>query len=87
MSDKIKYEFIKILDELEEASNAFDALQAETVALKEQYSKDPNNPELLAYIKLHEEKYREVYERFQTLNARSKELKEASDAESDEDNK
>lgn len=84
MSDIIKYEFVKILDELEVASLEFDALQAETAKLKELYKQDPNNQELLAYIKQHEEKYRVCYERFVELNRRSKELKEQSDAESEE---
>ena len=84
MSDIIKYEFVKILDELEVVSNEFDKLQAETVKLKELYKQDPNNQELLAYIKQHEEKYRIVYEKFVELNARSKELKAQSDAENEE---
>ena len=84
MSDIIKYEFVKILDELEVVSNEFDNLQAETAKLKELYQKDPNNQELLAYIKLHEEKYRVVYEKFVELNKRSKELKAQSDAETEQ---
>lgn len=82
MSDIIKYEYVKILDELEATTNVFDSLQEETKKLKELYKKDPNNEELLAYIKEHEEKYRQVYEKFVELNNRAKELKAQSDAES-----
>ena len=84
MSDIIKYEFVKILDELEVVSLEFDKLQEETVKLKELYKKDPNNQELLAYIKHHEERYRIVYEKFVELNKRSKELKAQSDAETEQ---
>lgn len=82
MSDSIKFEFIKALDEFEELSNIFDNLQAETVKLKEEYQLDPDNEELLNRIKIHEEKYRQVYEQFQALNEKSKEIREASYNES-----
>ena len=85
MSDKIKYEFIQALDEFEELSSIFDALQAETVQLKEQYRQDPNNPELLEYIKNHEKKYKEVYEKFQKLNSKSKEILKNSNDEKNGD--
>jgi len=86
MSDLIKYEFIKALDELEELSLIFDNLQAETAILKQEYAANPNDEELLERIKIHETKYKEVYEKFVALNEKSKQLKEASDAESEEDN-
>ena len=85
MSDLIKYEFIKALDELEELSLIFDNLQAETAVLKQEYAENPNDEELLERIKIHEQKYKEVYEKFVILNEKSKALKEASDAESAED--
>ena len=85
MSDLIKYEFIKTLDELEELSIIFDNLQAETAALKQEYAINPNSEELMQRIKIHEQKYKEVYERFVALNEKSKQLKAASDAESEDE--
>lgn len=81
MSDIVKYEFIKILDELEEVSTIFDELQERTKQLKALYNENPNDEKLINEIKLHEEKYKIVYEKFVELNQRSKELKARSDAE------
>ena len=81
MSDSIKFEYIKMLDEYEALSKVFDQLEVETAKLKEEYKKDPTNEQLLSYIKMHEEKYREIHAKFADLNARSKELLEASKAE------
>ena len=83
MSDLVKYEFIKLLDELEEASNIFDEMQEKTKKLKELYKENPNDEKLLAEIKEHEENFRAVYEKFIELNERSKELRARSDAETE----
>ena len=84
MSDQIKYEFIQSLDEYEELTHIFDSLQAETVKLKEQYRLDPNNQELLDYIKAQEEKYKLLLEKFNALNIKSKELLDRSKAENND---
>ena len=87
MSDNTKFEFIKMLDKFEELTATFDSLQAETEELKKEYEKDPNNEELLAKIKAHEEKYKSVYEEFEKLNAHSKEILDISNTENDDSNK
>lgn len=84
MSDSTKFEYIKMLDEFEVLTKQFDELQEITAKLKEEYRKDPENQELLDYIKKHEEKYKEVYEKFENLNARSKQLLDISNAENGE---
>ena len=86
MSDSTKFEFIQMLDEYEALTNEFDKLQAETQRLKEAYSQNPNNPEILASIKMQEEKYKLVHARFADLNRRSALLREKSNAENNTDN-
>ena len=86
MSDEIKFEFIQILDELAEQQNKLTLLNLETEKLKEQYNLDPNNQELLDYIKAHEEKYKELYEKSVALNKRSKELLKKSNEEENSEN-
>ena len=87
MSDSTKFEFIQMLDEYEALTREFDLLQAETQRLKEAYSQDPSNPEILASIKVQEEKYRITHEKFADLNRRSAILREKSDAEHNTGNK
>lgn len=87
MSDSTKFEFIKMLDRFEELTATFDALQAETEELKKGYAENPDDEELLARIKEHEEKYKNVYEEFEKLNSHSKEILDISNSESDDSNK
>lgn len=84
MSDSTKFEFITLLDKFEELSATFDTLQAQTEELKKEYAKDPNNPDLLERIRIHEEKYKYIYEQFKTLNLQSEELKKKSDEENND---
>ena len=87
MSDSTKFEFIKMLDKFEELTATFDTLQAQTEELKKEYAENPEDEELLARIKEHEEKYKSVYEEFEKLNSHSKEILDISNSENDDSNK
>lgn len=84
MSNQVKVEYIKVLNEFEATSKKFEGLEQKTKMLKELYKQTPNDEALLQEIKMHEQEYKATYEKFVELNSRAKKLKAISDAEADD---
>lgn len=76
---EFKKEYTSILEKMEELLIIFDSMKEETAKLKKLYEKNPNDEKLLKNIKLHEENYKMLYEQFEHLNKKAKELKNKID--------
>ena len=76
---EFKKEYAGILEKMEELLIIFDSMKEETAKLKQLYEKNPHDEKLLKNIKLHEENYKMLYEQFEHLNKKAKELKNKID--------
>lgn len=74
MKEEFKKEYVNILNKIEELLKIFDGMKEETKQLKNLYEKDPQDKKLLENIKLQEENYKMLYEEFEHLNKKAKEL-------------
>ena len=74
--DKFKLEYVTVLNEIDKILKKFKKMEENAAHLKQLYSKNPQDENVLSEIKKTEEAYKKVYDQFVELNKRAKALKD-----------